>query len=167
MGHGKRGKKEPRGTYGRGGFVMVYDSLRQSIAYRVLTSTQKIVLFDWLRLYMRLSNFDKEPLPDGFSYAFSNCTEPVDEGTFYQARQRIADVGFFEQRNDLKRLVPGAPDVFSPSSAWMQYKPTDEEAARLDKADRRKRRSLERGQTRKSLFREKHPQRRKAKQNEP
>ena len=163
MAYSKRGRKEQRGTYGRGGFVAIADVLRQSSAYRVLTPSQKLVLFDWLRLYMRLSAFDKEPVPDGFSFSYANTIEPIDETTFYHARQRLVDVGFFEQRNDLKRLTPGAPDVFLPSTRWMHYKATDQEAERLDAVEQRKRRSLERGRSRKRRFMDQHPQRRKDK----
>lgn len=166
MGYGKR-KREQMGTYGRGGFVMVSDELRQSTAYRALTPTQRLVLIDMLRLYMRLSDFDKETLPDGFSYAFTNCHELLDERTFYDGRKRLVDVGFLERRDDLKRLTPGAPDVFSPSRRWTKYQPSDAEMARLAALEQRKQTSITRGQARKRRFMEQHPQRRKAKRNEP
>lgn len=162
MGHNKR-RREQMGTYGTGGFLMVSDALQESTAYRVLTPVQKLVLFDAMRLYMRLSRFDREPLPDGFSFAFTNCRELVDETTFYAARKRLVDIGFLERRDELKRLTPGAPDVFSASSKWMHYQPSVAESARLRTMEQRKQRSVERGQARKRLFIEKHPQRRKGK----
>jgi len=162
MGYGKR-KQKQMGTYGTGGFLMVSDTLRESTAYRALTSTQKLVLFDVMRLYMRLSRFDREPLTDGFCYAFTNCRELIDETSFYDARKRLVEIGFLERRDDMKRLTPGAPDVFSASSKWMHYQPSAAEAARLQSMEQRKQRSLERGQARKRLFIEKHPQRRKGK----
>ncbi len=162
MGYNKR-KQKQMGTYGTGGFLMVSDALQGSTAYRVLTPIQKLVLFDMMRLYMRLSGFDKEPLPDGFSFAFTNCRELIDETSFYDARKRLVEIGFLERRDDMKRLTPGAPDVFSASSKWMHYQPSTAEAARLRTMEQRKQRSLERGQARKRLFIEKHPQRRKGK----
>ena len=163
MGYAKRKKNQQMGTYGRGRFLMLSDELQQSAAYRVLSPIQKLVLLDMLRLYGRLSRFDREPLPDGFSYTFKNCLEGINETSFYDARKRLVDVGFMVRRDDLKRLTPGAPDVFSASSGWMKYQPSDAESARLASSEQRKQNSLARGQARKRRFIEKHPHRRKAK----
>ena len=152
---GRRGaKRQPLGFFGSvGSFTQLYNELKESQAYRVLTPTERLILIDMIRVYGKASAGDYETLSEGIEYTWSVCLEIVAEATFHRARKRICDIGFFESPLDIQSLRPGAPTRFMPSRKWAKCVATQSDANRLAKHNKAKKKRIREKQRRRSRFR--------------
>ena len=148
---GKRGNI--RGTFGAGKGVYLSDELRGSAAFQSLTSVEKWILADFVRKHYRVSGGDKTDIGHiGFPFTIKDAMELCDAKTFYRARARIVAVGFFDARPDLKKVMPGAWDMFTPSRRWRDFIPDVDAARRIQKRQARRAEYVERGASRKRDF---------------
>lgn len=115
--------------------VFINGELRQSTAYRTLTSAGRLVLIDWLGKYMQLSRGDTARL-ENMSFTFSDLKENISYRTFATARAEILRRGFFREDPDQQTGIPGSRRLYTPSTAWRSYQPTPGEQKRLDAAAR-------------------------------
>ena len=147
-------KRQRLNTYGRARHgVFINGELRTSTAYQCLTASQRLILIDMLAKYNQKSMGDTVIIKDtGFTFTFHDCAEPVDILTFRKARAAIVENGFFELGENVKRIMPGAMNVYLPSTKWMHYEPTPSEVDTLAKAAKRKRDTLTRNTQRKNDF---------------
>lgn len=140
---GKRKKyRTPRHTFGSGGFLRLYWNVLDSVAYRVLTPSQRLVLIDMLREYFGASSFDTDRIPDGFTYTYGQCTVDITDKTFYSAIRRIRKVGFFDRPIEIQEHRPAAPNRYVPSAAWEKYRPSDIERQKLNEFTVRKKKAI-------------------------
>ena len=125
----------------RGGSgVYVADEMKTVDAWHMLSATERLVLLEMHRAFMRASRFDTEDISgEGFDFPQSYCRELVDDKTFQTARQKIVAVGWFDDPAELQSGKPGMPKRYAPSDRWRTYTPSPEEAAVL----RRRRARLE------------------------
>lgn len=141
------------GTFGGSSGVFVTTELRESAAYKSLTATERLVLFDMLQVYGRVSRADTESIRDtGFCFPLSACIEEVDSKTFVTARRRICEKGFFARAPKLESARPGSPHVYLPDTRWREYQPVGDEQRRVQKKARRRKQTLERNASRKRAF---------------
>jgi len=140
-------------TFGAGRGCYITNAVRESDAYQCLSPSAKLVLLDFIRVYYHKSRGDSISIRgDGFQFTYLDCIEGMDHKTFVNGRRQVCEHGFFTKDASLKALIPGAADIYIPSSDWMRYKPTDSESARLDTQRRRRRNTLERSHQRKRKF---------------
>jgi len=139
--------------YGSGPGYYVYNELRDSEAYRVLTPAQKLIFLDMYSCFMRACNFNKSSITSsGFQYPSAMCREDVDESTFTCARTRICKVGFFRRAPHLESGRPAAPNCYLPSTNWREYKPTEIEQRRLQRRVNRRKKRHSRARERRTKF---------------
>lgn len=133
--------------------IPLFDSVRESAAYQVLTHLQRCVLRDYLRTYYGASAWDTIAIPEGLIYTFAQCTEPVSRKCFYAAVKRLVKVGFMNCPPEIQEGRALAPRRFLPSEDWKEYVPTSSEAAKLRKLQAENLRNLSRDQGRRARFR--------------
>jgi len=133
-------------TYGRANHcVLINNELREADAYKALTPSARLVLIDWVARYNSKSKCDTISIKGaGFSYAFSDCLESVNESTFKAARQAILAKGFFECPEGMQTLKPGSRRIYTPSTKWRTYAPTPAEAKAIATANTSKKKALQR-----------------------
>lgn len=134
----KRHQKRPYWTFGEGAFVMVCEELKKSVAYKVLTSTQRLILLDMIRVYAKASGSGKHRIDGGFPYTFSICTENVCETSFQKGVREILKRGFFDAPATLQDDRPASAKRYVQSRKWEDYKPAKEELQKLNRYDLRK-----------------------------
>lgn len=162
-----KNKEQRLHFFGQGRNTPVYDELRESEAYRVLGHIARLVLIDMLRVYCRASAWDTRLVDGGFAYTLTMCDEPVSKNQFYDAVRRIQEVGFFEDRPDLREKRALAPRQFMPSRRWTKYKPTDAESAKLRRLDAHKTRTRNRDRMRRAKYRDEQSRHPKKKTKSP
>ncbi len=120
----------------------ICDSLKRSIAYRTLTSTEKLILLDMIRvLHRELTMSEKgiegheNPFEYGFMYSFAVCEEDVAPSTFHLSTNILVEKGFFRVV-----FVPnsGLPKIYHPIKKWLSYEPTEKENSSLKNIERKK-----------------------------
>ena len=159
----KRPKKRPRrDTFGGAPWMPLSEEIKSVDAWHALTSTERLVLLEMIRVYDSASYHDTVSIDSkGFNYPWSYCCELVDPQTFYAATRSICRVGWFEERPDLQDVRPAAPKVYTPSDKWRRFKATGEKGERIRKAKARRQQELARGQKRKRDFLAKTPTKRR------
>ena len=146
-------RHKTQGTFGSGRGVYITNALRTSLAYQALPPTGRLVLIDMIRAYNAASSGDKASIAGiGFRYTYGDCLELVDSKSFFRARRRICEHGFFIEAVDLKALKAGAPSIYLPSIKWTKYIPADDIAEKLEKRRKRKSAALQRSRDRKAAF---------------
>ena len=124
-------KRRRFGTYGTGKTTPIFDELRRSEAYRILSQTQRLILLDMLRVYCRASCWDTERVPEGFRFTYEQCEERISETGFYQVMRRLLKVGFLSAPPEIQEGRPAAPRRYLPCEDWRSYEPTADERRRL------------------------------------
>ena len=133
-------------TYGRAHHcVLINNELRESDAYKTLTPSARLVLIDWIGRYNAKSKLDTINIKGtGFTYAYADCTEAVNESTYKAARKAIVAKGFFECPPSMQTLKPGSRHIFIPSTKWRSYKPTVVEAKVIATGNKSRKKALQR-----------------------
>jgi hypothetical protein len=151
----KPGKRQKGlGTFGSSkGGVFLKDDLRKSLAYRSLSLAEQWVLADFISKYNRKSSGDRTDLRGiGFTFTMRDILVDVTPKTFYKARSRICEVGFFKRDDSLKAVRVHAPDIFIPSRDWVSFVPDKEAQKRIDKNTVRTRDYLRRNKERRRKY---------------
>jgi len=113
--------------------VPLHEDLLDSPAWKALTPLQGMVLIDWYRYYVWLTKWDREPLPEGMTYTWSQCRVQISENAFRDAVKRIVVIGFFDRAPRLESSRPGSPQKYVPSKRWQSWS-DDVEAAKAKRA---------------------------------
>lgn len=151
-----RGKNRHLGFFGsEGWFTPIYQELKVTDAYRVLTPSERLILEDLIRVYLKTSNLGKEHLESGFEYTWSVCLENVWEDTLGRAKRRLLEVGFIDAPPEIQSERPGAPTRYQPSSSWRKYKPSADEANKIASYNKRRKKRIAEKNRRRSRFRSK------------
>lgn len=141
------------GFHGTGKGVYLTNEMRESIAYLTLTSTEKLVLVDFVRMFRRASSGDTRDIRDiGFTFTMAHMLELIDHKTFYRAREKICQLGFFKRADSLKQIKACAPDVFIPSTDWKKFKPDPATEQSIRKKKEQQKTYLKRNEERKRKF---------------
>ena len=136
----------PAGTYFR-------DSFLKSVAYRVLTPMERLVMRDMFRCFSICTRGNKVGIDQhGFEYTFGHCLEPCTDRSFYSAVRRICSVGFFNRAPELEAMRSGSPNKYLPSARWTVYEATESEAEKLRSNDLEKNRRIAKARGRRSAF---------------
>lgn len=132
---GRINKEKDKGldTYGTGYPTPLRKEVLESVAYKVLAPTEKLILADMLRAYFRRTHWDKVPLPDGMTFTWTQCQEIVSENSFQSAVRRICRNGFFSAPPEIQERRPCAPRRYGATTKWRDYKATEQEAKRLSR----------------------------------
>lgn len=148
----KRGKT-PYWTYGQYGFVMVYNDLKNSSAYRCLKPTERLILIDMIRVYSKVSKRGAERVPEGFPYTFPMCMEDVCETSFQRGIRTLMAKGFFSAPPTIQDDRPGSPKYYHQSYEWTKYEPSKEETRKLNEYNYKKKNRQKAKQRRMTNFR--------------
>jgi hypothetical protein len=115
-------------------FVALSEGMRKSVAWKVLTATQRLILLEMLSVYYIVSLGNKAKIGDtGFAFTYSRCTVECSEITFRHSRERFLDIGWFKAPPMIQSTVPGSATLFAPCREWGQYEAIESEARGLKK----------------------------------
>jgi hypothetical protein len=149
-------KTRPMDTFGGRYNVPVSDELRLSLAYKILTHTQKLILIDMLRVYCSASWWDTQPVnAEAFCYTYKQCTETVSDKCFHGAVRRICRVGFFDAPLEIQEQAPAAPRRYRPSTDWRRHEPTRDEKRKIYRFEANKKSRITKKKRRRADFRAK------------
>ena len=117
------------------GFTMLFDEYLDTPAYQVLTHAGRLILLDVMRhIRDTYKNIPPEKAAKvGFQYTHRDCREQVSEGTFHTAMQELRRIGWVDVKAEHQHYGLASPIVYSPSTKWRDYKPTQDETAKIQR----------------------------------
>ena len=135
MGKNKNFSKKRFGPYwkfGQGKFTQITFELKESVAYLTLTSSEKLILLDMIRVYSQETHAGHRPVPQGFPYTWRMCKENLSEPTFQKGVRNVCEKGFFEKPLSIQDHRSATATRYISSIDWEKYDLTETEERKLN-----------------------------------